>query len=531
MITVPRKISITLSAVFALLMGFAVLAGPASAKAKQCSRLPLSVKLSSHDPTDLLEKAQAWVYVKPNGKVYGANVKVTRGSKVYVRGRITGRLAGGRTSIVRLKKVREINGGGQYKVEVTARKGGCKVRRTRKSAWGFSSPTLPVQALPFSTKVKDNAGSVRFTLRPIRRKAIGQVRVTLINSRGATVAEQVIPDLDGKQIIADLPISGTLNPGEYRVKLYGREHDDDVWRRSVQSFRFVRGGGGAKPVETTGEMVQKVSVDWYNGDYKGRETGGFVAPGIGYGEIVCSPDQQWIRFYPSNGSREAAMMNWTYKNWGTYSEKSLREAKYSTGTGPDFREGLNKFGPPEKYSTGSFQGIISDRGPIEGPGGTSLAPPTTLDMDWEWDFSSPKSARCHVNATFRTETASTERPLARSVQIVWRRERNATEKNTRSSVDVPGLGTVTAVCEAGPSGVRRLSIDNPTGGKIVIREGSDDFSVTQKDGPLAAKLPNNGMLFLQLNSGERILVSSRWKTNDPDPDKNWCVISAQVYTA
>ncbi|MGK2956625.1 MAG: hypothetical protein ACSLFI_13280 [Solirubrobacterales bacterium] len=526
----PRKTSLIVSAVFALLMGISLFAAPASAAKKQCSRLPLSVKLSTHNPTDLLEKAQAWVYVKPNGKVYAADVKVTKGRDVYARGRISGRLVGGRTSIVRLNVIRDV-GAGKYKISVTARRGGCKVRRTRKSNWGFQTPTLPLQALPFSTKVKDNAGAVRFTLRPIRRASIGRVRVSLLNSKGATVAEQVIPDLNGKQIIADLPISGTLNPGEYRVKLYGQERDSGIWRRSIQSFRFVRGGGGSKPVETTGELVQKVSVDWYGGDYKGRETGGFIAPGIGYGEIVCSPDQQWIRFYPSNGSREAAMMNWTYKNWGTFSEKALREAKYANGTGPDFREGLNKFGPPEKYSTGSFQGIISDRGPIEGPGGVSLAPPTTLDMDWEWDFSQPKSARCHVNATFRTETESTERPLARSVQIVWRRERNATEKNTTSSVDVPGLGTVTAVCEAGPTGVRRLNIDSPVGGRIVTREGSEDFSVTQKNGPLAAKLPNNGMLFLQLNSGERILVSSRWKTNDPDPDQNWCVISAQIYTA
>jgi regulator of protease activity HflC (stomatin/prohibitin superfamily) len=75
---------------------------------------------------------------------------------------------------------------------------------------------------------------------------------------------------------------------------------------------------------------------------------------------------------------------------------------------------------------------------------------------------------------------------------------------------------VTAVCQAGPTGDRRLTIDSPVGGKITTREGSDDFSVNQNDGPVQAKLPNNGMLFIQLNSGERILVSSRWKVNDPE---------------
>lgn len=526
---VPRKISLCVSFILAALMAVTIFAAPASAAKKQCKRLPLSVKLSTHNPTDLLEKAQAWVYVRPNGQVHGVRVKVKRGNKVYAKGRVSGRLAGGRTSIVKLKVLRGVKRG-KYRVDVTARKGGCSKARTKHAKWKFRTPTLPAQAMPFSTKIDDNVNSVRFAIRPVRRTAIGKLRVTLVNKNGATVGQQVIPDLGGKQIIAEVPIGGRLSPGDYKLKLYGQETETGIWRASSQTFKFVSGGGAAKPVETTGVQVQKVVVDWSGGDWKGRQTGGFIAPGIGYGEIVCSPDQQWIRFYPSNGGREAAMMNWTYKNWGTFSEKSLREAKYANGTGPDFREGFNKFGPPEKYSTGEFEGIISDRGPIEGPGGTSLAPPTTLKLDWEWDFNYANSSRCHVDATFRTQTDKTDEPLARSVQIVWRRERNATPENTNSTVNFPGLGDVTAVCEAGPTGVRRLTIDSPVGGKITTREGSDDYSVTQNDGPIQAKLPNNGMLFLQLNSGERILVSSRWKVNDPDPDKNWCVIAAQIYS-
>lgn len=526
--TVPRNIYLAISTVAAIFLAATIFAAPASA-GKQCKRLPLSVKLSSHDPTALLEKAQAWVYVKGKGRVNSARVKVVRGGKVYLKGRMTGRLASGRTSIVRLKKVRKVKTG-RYRVKVTARKGGCRKARTNGSAWKFKKPSLPLKALPYSTKVRDNAGNVRFTLLPIRRTPIGQVRVTLINADGATVAEQNIPDLDGKEITADLPINGILAPGKYRVRLYGVDRRDGQFRSAVQKVRFSSGGGGAKPVSTTGEQIQKVTVDWSGGRSGGQSAGGFIAPGIGYGEIVCSQSQQWIRFYPSNGEREAAMMNWTYKNWGTYSEKALREAKYARGTGPDFREGLNKFGPPEKFSTGSFQGIISDRGPIEGPGGTSLAPPTTLDMDWEWDFSQPKRARCHVSATFRTETDLKIKPVARSVQIVWRRDQNATKENTASSVDFPGLGTVQAVCEAGSTGARRLTIDSPAGGRIITREGSEDFAVTQASGPVTSKLPNNGMLYLELDSGERILVSSRYKVNDPDPDENWCVISAQIYT-
>jgi hypothetical protein len=61
------------------------------------------------------------------------------------------------------------------------------------------------------------------------------------------------------------------------------------------------------------------------------------------------------------------------------------------------------------------------------------------------------------------------------------------------------------------------------------REGSVVASLNFEAGPIEARLPNNGMLFLQLNSGERIMVTSRWKVNDPAPEKNWCVVSAQIY--
>ena len=54
--------------------------------------------------------------------------------------------------------------------------------------------------------------------------------------------------------------------------------------------------------------------------------------------------------------------------------------------------------------------------------------------------------------------------------------------------------------------------------------------MTFEQGPITASLPNNGMLFLQLNSGERVMVSSRWMVNDPAPERNWCVVSAQIYS-
>jgi hypothetical protein len=528
MLLMQKRLVPTIAIFIGGLMAVLLFASPAAAAPGQCG-LPLTVKLNSHDPTVMLEGGQAWVYVKPGQRVRGLKVEVKRGGKIYARGNISGRLPSGRTTVVRLSRLEVINRG-RYKVVVSARRGGCSSHRSKVRGWSFAAPSLPVKALPYSTRVGDNLGVVRFALRPLRRASVGTVRTSLINSSGATVAEDVTPELGSDQVVAELPISNPLVPGQYTVRLLGKQGTSEILSRSDQQVRFVSGGGGAAPVDPTGMQVQKIRVDWSGSKWQGRQIAGFIAPGIGFGEVVCSPDQQWIRFYPSKGSRESAMMTWTDKDWGSFSEVALREAKYATGTGPDFREGFNKFGPTEKWSRGKFQGIISDRGPMEGPGGAALAPPTTYDLNWEWDFSKAGNSRCSVEAVFRTETDQSEKPLARSAQVVWRGETNATPANNTDTVNVPDLGDVTLTCEAGPTGVRRLNIDSPVGGRVETREGSDVAPVDFETGPIEALLPNNGMLFLHLNSGERFLVSSRWKVNDPVPERNWCVVSLQAYT-
>ncbi len=536
MINVFRRIATILLLIG---LGFTLAAMPAAsgaaAKKKRvgpCSTLPINTKLSTHDPTGLLEDGYAWLYLNPKGTVRSPNVKVVRHGRVFARGRIVGSLVPGRTTLVKMHVGRRMQQG-KYRIRVTASKPGrCSKRITKTRVWKFHRPTLGLKAIPVSTRIGDNVGVVRFALRPVRRTKVGWTRVSLIGPGGGVVSQQVIKSIGSKQILAELPIKGKLKPAKYRVRLTGQDLASGIFRASSQTWRFGKGGGGAKPVPTTGQLTQKVAVDWTNGKWDGRQVGGFIAPGIGYGEVVCSPYQQWVRFYPSDTSRESAMMTWTYKNWdfGKGYEKAVREAKYTEGTGPDFREGMNKFGPTEKHSTGTFQGIISDRGPIDGPGGVALASPTTFDLDWVWDFNKEGSSYCHVKATFRTQTDQITDPMARSVQIVWRGEANATAKNTSSVVDFPGLGNVQAICQAGPNGYRRLIVDSAIGGSVYTREGSDDYKVNQGVGPLIMRLPNNGMLFIQMDNGDRILVSSRWKVNDPVASNNWCVVSAQVYS-
>lgn len=390
-------------------------------------------------------------------------------------------------------------------------------------------PGLPLAASPVSTLTGDNAGAVKLVVRPVKRARLKAVRITLRDPQGKVISRKRIPSPSKAPEIVSLPLKATLVPGTYRVRMVGRKRSGGGLLSAKRKIVFAAGGGKTTTTET-GALVQQVTVDWYNGEWGGRDVGGFVAPGIGYGEIVCNPETQWVRFFGSNGGREVAMMTWTYKNWGTYAEKSLQEAVYTTGTGFDFNEGLNKFSPPEKTSTGSFESVISDRGPIGGPGGVPLAPVTTLSLDWEWDFTNPSEARCHVEAVFRTETDLTTYPMARSLQVQWHGEAggNAAANGYRA-IEFPGLGTVSIRCEPGEP--RQIRVESAAGAKITTREASEDSSLTEGVGPVVANLPNNGMVVVEMAGGQRILLASRWKLNDPNPANNYCSVASQVASA
>ncbi len=387
-------------------------------------------------------------------------------------------------------------------------------------------PGLPLVASPVSTLTGANAEAVKLVVRPIKRAKLGPIRISFRTSGGKLITRKRIPSPSKSPEIVSLPLKKELTPGTYRVRMIGKKKSGGGLLSAKRKIVLTAGGKGSSTKET-GALVQEVTVGWENGNPEGSDTAGFVAPGIGYGEVVCNESTQWIRFFGSAGGRETAMMTWTYKNWGTYFEKSLQEALYTSGTGFDFNEGLNKFSPPEKTSTGTFDGVISDRGPIGGAGGGALAPVTTLSLDWEWDFTNPSKARCYVQAIFRTETAQTTFPLARSLQIQWHGEANGNaQANGYRSIEFPGLGPVSIRCEPGEP--RQIRVESSAGAKITTREASEDSSITEGAGPVVANLPNNGMVVLELTSGQRIIVASRWKLNDPNPANNSCSIAGQV---
>ncbi|WP_259316033.1 hypothetical protein [Capillimicrobium parvum] len=508
-------------------VALALVPAAAGAVSPACRALPLKVSLSSSDPTVLEDDPTAVVSPLRGASINDPRVVLKRNGRTYAQGSLAGRLARGRTAIaLRVVPGRRIRAG-RYRLAVAGKRSGCSSRTTASRRWRFGTPSLPVRAAPVSTLVSDNDGQVRLLLRSVGRHSVSDVKVSLMDPAGATVAQAAHRGAFTGQVSIDLPLAGRPSPGRYTLKVTGRT--DGTALRSEQPLAFAPGGGsaGADTAPQTGAAVQRVVVDWSGGAWQGRDVAGFVAPGIGYGEIVCRPDAQWIRFYPSDLNREVAMMNWTYKDWSENQEKAIREALHDRYTGPDFREGLNKFGPAEKLSTGEYEGIISDRGPFDNIGAASLAAPTTLKLTWQWDLGQSGGERCHVEGTFTSQTASSTPPVARSAQVLWRGDANAAGRDG-ASVEVPGVGTLAIACRPGPLGTRALTVDTAQGATVTTREGSDDFGRPQDVGPVSANLPNNGMIAIRFSGGATLLASSRWKVNDPDQTQNFCAIAAQA---
>ncbi len=511
-------------------VGF-VPANPAHAAPAACKRLPVSAKLLTDDPTQLRDDPRAVAFAVRGAQVNRLRLALVGRGRTYASGGLSGRLStAGRTAVALKLKGQAVKG--RYKLIASGQVVGCPKRSSISRDLDLRTPSLPVRAAPVSTLAGDNVGGLRLTVRSVSGERIASLRATLLDGSGGTVAEITRGGFAGATQV-ELPLSGQIKPGRYTLRLAGRAADSARRQESVQDLTFAGGGGGAAAPSTTappsGAIVQKAIVGW-NGDPTGREAAGFNVPGIGYGEVVCRKDAQWIRIFPSNAGREVSMLNWTYKQWGsdlaTQSEKALREAQHTQYTGLDFREGLNKFSPTEATSTGEYDGIISDRGVFGTAAPGDLAAPTLLKLTWIWDFTKSGAERCHAEATLTTpNNASVDSPVARGAQVMWRSNAGAAG-HSDAGVDVPGLGRVSLYCEPSLEGRHVVIVDTPSGARITTREGSDDPSVEQAAGPLTANLPNNGQVAIDLPGGRHVLVSSRWKVNDPDQAQNFCAVAA-----
>jgi hypothetical protein len=462
--------------------------------------------------------------------VSGVLVQLRRAGRTVATGRVSGRLAA-RTTAVRLEPTagRAVAQGG-YELKVIAKAAGCPRRSSRVRGWRFGTASLPVRGTLVSTKTGDNAGAVHLLLRSVGRRTVASVRARLLAADGTTVTEaRRTAAFDGAAAL-DLPLAAPLAGGRYTLRLSGRRAGASATQVAEQPLAFSTGRADAAPASvepTSGQRVQRAVVDWSGGNATGKDAAGFQLPGIGYGEVVCRLDAQYVRVYPNDLGREVSMLNWTYKDWDAGREKALREALHTRFTGPDFTEGLNKFSPPEKRSTGEYDAIVTDRGPIGSTGGPALSAPTSYRLTWVWDFSKAGDERCHVEVELVTEAPLEARPYARSAQVLWRGEADSPGRDG-ATIDLPGVGRMAVICRPGPDGVRRFDLDTPGGGAVTTREASEDPTVDFRTGPISAALPNNGMLVVRLAAGPTVVVSSRWKLNDPDPALNSCAIAAQA---
>ena len=510
-------------------------AAPAAA-ASPCVDLPASVSRASADPIAFQDAGK--VTVSARTALRGVRVRIVRGTTVLATGRRS-RMAAGRSSVpMRFTRVL----GGRVRVEVSARAAGCAARRSVTREWLFGRAALPIIAGRPSAYVEDYGSSMKVVLRAVAGEPLRDVEAELAGPDGSVVARATAGALE-RVAVVELPLSGPLAPGDYALRLTGRSASRAGVLRRTQALSLRsaasagatpdRPGQGARPDRpgqggsAAGVAVQRATVDWSGGAWRGREVGGFVVPGLGYGEVVCRPNAQWVRFFSSQSGREIAMMNWTRRDWVDWREQALREAVLTPFTGGEFNEGFNKFGPtPEKRSTGTFEGIISDRGAFGSPGGAG-ADPTTLSLAWSWDFSDEGNARCTVDASFATETAGTAAPLARSLSLAWRGEANAAGRDGQTAI-VEGLGRVDVTCAPGRDGTRWVTVTGPSAATVTRREGSEETVTPVETGPVAVPLPNNGMLKLEFEGGRSLLLSSRFKFDDPEPAENFCFVAGQA---
>jgi hypothetical protein len=503
----------------------ALVAAPASAASKTACRTALTATLGTTDPTTLQDEPSATVRLTGARSAKNVEVTLLRGARRLGAGHATKALKTGTSPVV--LRLTGAPGAGTVRVAVRGTVAGCGTVRTT-TVLRLRAASLPVRAALRGTTTVGGRSVVRVLLRAVGGRRSTGVGVTLRNAKGATVASaRVSGTFSGLTEVA-LRAPGVLPSGSYEVTVAGRTSGT----RAVATSRIALTAASTDASAATATPArQHAVVDWSGGRPTGKDVAGFVLPGIGHGEVVCGTDAQWLRVFPTDQGRETSMMTWTYKDWGGSAstaftrEKALREALHTTGTGRDFTEGLNKFGPAEKQSTGEFIALVTDRGTIGSPGDAALASPVGVHVTWSWDFSSAGSARCHVEADVVAQVPGGTG--IGSAQVVWRGDAAAPGRDTAVS-DVPGVGRLSVVCQAGPSGTRQLTLQTAAGATITTRQAAEDVAVPQAAGPIVAELPNNGQVQIAVNGGGTVLVSSRWKVNDPDGAANSCAVSAQA---
>jgi hypothetical protein len=516
----------------AMAVALAALAGmPAVASAGSPARcdgpLPVAIRLPTSTARAL--SRLGFVRVVASAPVRDLRVALEHGGRLVAQGTRKEAFSGSRALRLELRRPARA---GRASLVATGRRTGCAAKRTVRRAVTLDRRDLPVALSAAESDLRD--GRFAIGVRRTDAQPVSELRVRVLDGRGRTVAEQAHDELLGEPLRMELKPRERLAAGRYWVLATATVRGEGA--RAAAAATIDLGGDRVPVVDAPddappgppparGAVVQTATVSWSGGRWEGADRAGFALPGIGEGQLVCSPDTQWIRVFPSDRSRDVAMMLWTFRDWEGGSEGALREAQMTPFTGPDFNEGMNKFTPSEKRSNGTFTGVVGDGLPTAGTFGVGRAP-TEVRLSWSWDFEDPAGARCAIAATFVSEGAGSEGPVARGLSLAWNGE-SGVPAQAVATTPVPGLGTVLLRCDPRPEGVRQLILDPAAplpGLTLTSREGSDVVTRALGDVPYVVELPNNGLVELQTPGGApgRVLLASRWKVNDPDPAQSSC---------
>lgn len=309
---------------------------------------------------------------------------------------------------------------------------------------------------------------------------------------------------------------------------------------------------------TTGTVVTRLKLVYRGRAKRPVTTRSANVPGIGDVDVYCRQNTTMIRLYTANRQFETQMWTQKYEQKGRESVavKNARIYQFAHaddngngGTGFTTNEGFNQSTPPETFSQGYLNGIISQRS-SRSPGfarGQLAAPRpvTTFELTWYWEnLRQPARYRtCTVKASFTTVLTADQR-----MGITWHGTADAPghdEQVTR----VPGVGNLALSCHAGTDDDKTLTITPATpGGTLYVErvtgEGAleDHVDVSSQSAPdpetgafTPVSLPSNGTLRLKVTNGSVsrwFLLSSYYVVTDRyGPQRNLCEVAVGGYSA
>jgi hypothetical protein len=512
-------------------------AGAGAAIAASCPHeLPVSVHVPTANATALQKVGLVRVSVGGGAQVRNLQLKVMRKGRAVALGARAASFRG--TARVKLAFKRKALPGAA-EIAATGRVLGCDVVRKVSSALKLDGRNLAVDVVATDHDVLKRQLDV--TIEEIGKQVISDIKAKVLDPLGQVIAEFTRKkplhnsahldfalrrsDAGRHVLLLTAGVRGVEGRASFAEPLdFDTASTDD----GAVPGEAAPASPGAPPGPPPGAVVQQASISWSGGRWEGNDSAGFAAPGIGDGQLVCRPDTQWLRFFPADRGRDVAAMLWTFHDWGGGSEFAIREPEMTQFTGPDFNEGFNKFQPAEKDSHGSFVGLIGDG--LFGPGTFgSGRTPTEVRLSWSWDFNDLSNAWCNVSATLTSAGVGDVGPRARGFSLGWNGADGVPDDTTFATA-IPGLGTVRLRCDPGVTGSRRLTLDPEgtlPGLALTTYQGSDRSDRSLGDVPYVLPLPNNGLVEAATPSGTplRLIVSSRWKINDPDPALNSCRVS------